>query len=238
LQQSTCAYTTSICSMSWPLCDCQLVHYCLHCSPPTTDVHCGTCASRLCTANQGCCLRPDGNMLSSMQVCSCNSTRGMEPILASDPNNPGSLLPYCKWALRLESDRYTLPAGAIVALPYRVVSASTGSWPHTLSSVCPTQGQRVFPGSRGQNPVGVSLRVQRIMPATLDCPASASLAWAAGYTRLWEASGVPLGESCRNGMGRLVLNATLPRGATAGSCWRVVLQLTDGVRRQLTVKFV
>jgi hypothetical protein len=163
----------------------------------------------------------------------------MEPALRPD-SNAGRLLPFCAWALRMENDKYTVPVGALVALPFRLVTSSNPIdqiWPHTLSSVCPPQGQRVFPGRRGQNPVGVSVLFQRKLP-NWDCPANASLALDAGFSRLWAFSYTVLGENCRNSAGRLVFNTTLLRNAAVGDCWQMVMQLTDGARRQVTFKFV
>jgi hypothetical protein len=160
----------------------------------------------------------------------------MEPVKAAAAGAQGDAKPYCGWALRMESDKYTLPGGAVVALPYRLVRSNAEPWPHAVSSVCPPRGRRVFRGRRHENPLGVSLVLQRT--AQSSCPADASSAAAAGFVRLWEVRNAALGEGCRVGSGssRLFFNLTSAFDASAGSCWRAVLQLTDGSRRRLTFK--
>jgi hypothetical protein len=161
----------------------------------------------------------------------------MEPAKAAAASAQGDAKPYCGWALRMESDKYTLPGRAVVALPYKLVRSKDEPWPHALSSVCPPRGRRVFRGRRHENPLGVSLVLQRM--AQSSCPGDASSAAAAGFVRLGEVRNAALGEGCREwGSSRLVFNVTLALDASAGSCWRAVLQLTDGSRRRLTFKII
>jgi hypothetical protein len=163
----------------------------------------------------------------------------MEPVKAADADVEGNFLPYCRWALRMEFDKYTLPAGAVVALPYRLVRSKDEPWPHTLSSVCPPPGRRVFPGSKRENPLGVSLALQRMARSSWGCPEDAASAAAAGFVELSEAPNAAVGESCRvGGSSRLIVNASAALNASAGSCWRALLQLTDGSRRRLVLKFL
>jgi hypothetical protein len=87
-----------------------------------------------------------------------------------------------------------------------------------VSRVCPPKGLIVFSGSKGSNPIGNGLaNTQR-----LDCPPFSMESLAP------EEGAAVLGESCTEGRGSLLLNASLPEGASSGSCWEILMNLTDG----------
>ncbi|WIA41482.1 hypothetical protein OEZ86_008858 [Tetradesmus obliquus] len=194
-------------------------------SPSPVPSPCGTCASRHCTARQGCCLDHSDQ---AHLTCTCNSSRGLEPSPAGNSSAPsGGAAPSCGWALRMRSRHWQLPADAAVALPFWLAGPRAAGAAAAATPVCPPQGLAVFAGSKGSNPLGAGLVLQR----RVECRAS-------GWARLQPAVGAAaLGELCAAGRSSLLFNTSLPVGGVRGDCWLVLLRLADGSRQSMTWMF-
>jgi hypothetical protein len=102
---------------------------------------------------------------------------------------------------------WQVPANAVVALPFWLDGPTAGG---TVPHVCPPDGLRVF--------VGRAIAYQ----GKSKCPPTESI------ESLEPVEGTAvLGESCEAGNGSLLVNMTLPKGASIGSCWWAYIVLTD-----------